>query len=80
MNIGGEYECPRYGQHWETIGFQGNDPATDLRGVGLWGLIQLSYFVTKYPKIAQEGYLLSRDDIQVSIPVLLYSIDIQYSR
>ena len=26
---------PRYGGHWEEIGFQGTDPATDLRGVGM---------------------------------------------
>ncbi|CAG5094725.1 Oidioi.mRNA.OKI2018_I69.XSR.g13813.t1.cds [Oikopleura dioica] len=31
--------CPRrYGSHWQKIGFQGNDPATDLRGVGVFGL------------------------------------------
>ena len=29
---GSKLDCPRYGSHWEQIGFQGNDPATDLRG------------------------------------------------
>ena len=33
-------DCPRYGSHWETIGFQGTDPSTDLRGVGILGLVQ----------------------------------------
>jgi len=28
----------RFGSHWEEIGFQGNDPGTDLRGAGLFGL------------------------------------------
>lgn len=31
--------CLRYGQHWELIGFQGTDPATDLRGVGMLGIL-----------------------------------------
>lgn len=34
-------DCPRYGSHWETIGFQGTDPSTDLRGVGILGLVQV---------------------------------------
>ena len=37
--------CPRIGSHWESIGFQGIDPASDLRGVGLLGLYQLCFFV-----------------------------------
>ena len=35
--------------NWRMAGFQGNDPITDLRGVGSLGLKQLAYFVTKYP-------------------------------
>jgi hypothetical protein len=31
---------------WKEIGFQGNDPATDFRGMGLLGLEQLLYFST----------------------------------
>ena len=26
---------PRFGKHWEEIGFQGNDPVTDFRSAGL---------------------------------------------
>lgn len=36
----------RFGSHWEEIGFQNNDPATDLRGVGVLGLLFLHYFGT----------------------------------
>jgi hypothetical protein len=35
--------CPRIGSHWESIGFQGIDPVSDLRGVGLLGLYQLCF-------------------------------------
>ncbi|XP_035224411.1 ELMO domain-containing protein 3-like isoform X2 [Stegodyphus dumicola] len=38
---GAEKDCPRYGKHWEDVGFQGIDPGTDLRGVGFLGLIHL---------------------------------------
>ena len=31
------------------IGFQGNDPSTDLRGAGMLGLRNLHYFVTQSP-------------------------------
>ncbi|XP_042911995.1 ELMO domain-containing protein 3 isoform X2 [Parasteatoda tepidariorum] len=37
-------DCPRYGKHWEDVGFQGIDPGTDLRGVGFLGLIHLLSF------------------------------------
>lgn len=33
--------CPsNTGSHWELLGFQGSDPSTDFRGVGVLGLIQ----------------------------------------
>jgi hypothetical protein len=40
--------CFRYGKHWERIGFQGTDPATDLRGAGMLGVLQFLAFVCKY--------------------------------
>lgn len=58
---GSKFDCPRTGSHWEEIGFQGNDPATDLRGAGLLGLVNLLYFL-KDPKrqgIASDIYRLS---------------------
>jgi ELMO/CED-12 family len=34
--------CPgRYGAHWECLGFQGSDPATDLRGSGMLAVAQM---------------------------------------
>lgn len=38
----------RYGAHWERIGFQGNDPATDLRGAGMLSLLQMCFLLEKY--------------------------------
>lgn len=35
----------RHSKQWVDIGFQGTDPATDFRGMGLQGLNDLLYFV-----------------------------------
>ena len=59
-------DCHRYGSHWEEIGFQGSDPSTDLRGVGILGLVQAVYLVTT-PEIlpfTQDLYRLSRQEGQ----------------
>lgn len=39
---------------WGDVGFQGDDPSTDFRGMGLLGLHQLTYFATSYPTQARE--------------------------
>ena len=46
----------RYGKHWESIGFQGNDPSTDLRGTGLWGLLQILFFLEHCFNFAQAMF------------------------
>jgi len=38
LNLTKQKPSGRFGSHWEEIGFQGNDPGTDLRGAGLFGL------------------------------------------
>jgi len=53
-------ECPRLGPHWEEIGFQGDDPATDLRGVGMLGLLQLLFLVRSHTDLAKKIHKLSR--------------------
>ncbi|KFQ92474.1 ELMO domain-containing protein 3, partial [Nipponia nippon] len=52
--------CPRYGVHWEELGFQGADPGTDLRGTGMLGLMQMLYFVmdSQTLPLAQEIFQL----------------------
>uniref|UniRef100_A0A915KWZ9 ELMO domain-containing protein n=1 Tax=Romanomermis culicivorax TaxID=13658 RepID=A0A915KWZ9_ROMCU len=43
----------RISPQWASeLGFQGNDPATDFRGMGILGLEQLLYFSRRYNKIA----------------------------
>lgn len=39
-----EFPQGEQGTHWPKLGFQGKNPATDFRGLGLFGLQQLCYF------------------------------------
>ncbi|XP_028966757.1 ELMO domain-containing protein 2 [Galendromus occidentalis] len=43
---------------WQDIGFQGDDPRTDFRGMGMLGLDNLVFFVTQYNNLAR--HVLSR--------------------
>lgn len=47
----------RVSKQWTDIGFQGDDPKTDFRGMGLLGLENLIYFAEQYPGPA--GQVLS---------------------
>ncbi|XP_005095322.1 ELMO domain-containing protein 2 isoform X2 [Aplysia californica] len=42
----------RVGPHWQELGFQGHDPKTDFRGMGMLGLQQLTFFAVNYPESA----------------------------
>ena len=43
----------RTGSHWEVIGFQGSDPASDLRGTGILGLYLPFQMFAEHQKIAK---------------------------
>src|SRR5690606_3039894 len=48
------------GPHWEQIGFQGLDPATDLnRTMGFLSVLQVLSFLEEDPNLAMELYRLS---------------------
>ncbi|KAF1464145.1 ELMO domain-containing protein 1, partial [Pygoscelis antarcticus] len=44
----------RISKQWCEIGFQGDDPKTDFRGMGLLGLYNLVYFAERDTEIAQQ--------------------------
>ncbi|ORX60103.1 hypothetical protein BCR36DRAFT_408464 [Piromyces finnis] len=44
----------RKSEQWQTIGFQGIDPATDFRGMGILGLEQLIYFAQNFNDTAKH--------------------------
>ncbi|XP_041855236.1 ELMO domain-containing protein 3 isoform X2 [Melanotaenia boesemani] len=74
--IGSRLDCPRYGAHWENIGFQGTDPATDLRGTGFLGLMHTLYFVMdpETLPLARDIYKLSQHPSQ-NFPFCVMSIN-----
>lgn len=62
---------------WSHIGFQGEDPGTDFRGMGLLGLIQLEYLSKKPKKLARD--LLKRSLTETSgYPFAIVGINITY--
>ncbi|XP_062836968.1 ELMO domain-containing protein 2 isoform X2 [Anolis carolinensis] len=44
----------RISKQWCDIGFQGDDPKTDFRGMGMLGLTNLLYFSKHYPREARQ--------------------------
>ncbi|XP_006819564.1 ELMO domain-containing protein 3-like [Saccoglossus kowalevskii] len=73
---GSTFDCPRYGSHWEQIGFQGSDPATDLRAAGYFSLMTLLYFVMdpRTLPLARDIYRLSLNEVQ-NFPFCVMSIN-----
>lgn len=41
-------------KQWTSIGFQGDDPRTDFRGMGMLGLDNLVFFATEYTEVARH--------------------------
>ncbi|XP_005882473.1 PREDICTED: ELMO domain-containing protein 3 isoform X1 [Myotis brandtii] len=64
---GSKFDCALHGDHWEDLGFQGANPATDLRGAGFLALLHLLYLVmdSKTLLMAQEIFRLSHHHIQL---------------
>jgi hypothetical protein len=56
----------RYGSHWADLGFQGDNPATDLRAAGLLGLLQLLLLGSCHPACAAAILALARSQQHVS--------------
>ena len=69
--------CRRIGSHWKAIGFSGVDPADDLQDVGIFGLVQLIYFLDSPNTIslAQEMYSSTKQDAQ-TIPFCKTSVQV----
>ncbi len=70
---GDETPPPRHGPHWEAIGFQGSDPATDLRGAGILALLQVLHMGMKRTALMHAIYKLSRT---ADFPFMTVSINV----
>ncbi|KAI4820157.1 hypothetical protein KUCAC02_028143 [Chaenocephalus aceratus] len=65
--IGSRLDCPRFGAHWENIGFQGTDPATDLRGTGF---LETSTSYHKHPTQNFPFSVMSINMTRIALQVL----------
>ncbi|KAF9429694.1 hypothetical protein BGZ94_009845 [Podila epigama] len=54
----------RYTKQWTDIGFQGKDPATDFRGMGMLGLDDLVYYAKYYPESSKKALECSHHETQ----------------
>ena len=74
-------------ERWQDLGFQGSDPSTDFRGMGLLGLEQLLSYSQIAPKSAHNIWQQSRlgsawftfATVGINITALLYSLLISRS-
>ncbi|MEW5299133.1 MAG: hypothetical protein WDW36_002177 [Sanguina aurantia] len=66
---------PRFGSHWAEVGFQGRDPATDLRGCGMLGLLQLYYLHQHDAAGAHTMFVASQDPVH-EFPLAIVSLNI----
>ena len=55
---------PVFGSHWEAVGFQGADPATDVRGGGVLGLLLLLRLLQSEQSLAGRLQALAASDTQ----------------
>jgi len=54
----------RRGHHWQALGFQGDDPATDFRGMGILGLHSLVHFAEEHHDVARRVLLQSQHPVR----------------
>ena len=72
---GTHLDCGRFGSHWQDIGFQGNDPATDLRGTGMLSLLTILHLVRDHKHLALKLYQLSLSETQ-NFPFCVFLINL----
>lgn len=65
----------RITKQWQQIGFQGTDPATDFRGMGLLGLHCLHYFAKRHNSTLRSIHLHSHHP-KHGYPLAIVSIDL----
>ncbi len=65
----------RIGDQWSKIGFQGKDPATDFRGMGLLGLDDLLYMAKNHPSLCSR-ILSASHHVQAGFSMAIVGINL----
>ncbi|KAJ3091376.1 ELMO domain-containing protein 2 [Quaeritorhiza haematococci] len=60
----------RVTKQWQQIGFQGDDPATDFRGMGVLGLDDLHYYAKHHPGSCQRVLRSSHQESWFSMAIV----------
>ena len=68
----------RISTQWTKIGFQGKDPATDFRGMGILGLDNLHYLAKHYPATAERILDLS-NHLSSGFSMAIVGINLTYT-
>eukprot|EP01022_Parablepharisma_sp_SALTPOND_P009628 TRINITY_DN1398_c0_g1_i2.p1 TRINITY_DN1398_c0_g1~~TRINITY_DN1398_c0_g1_i2.p1 ORF type:complete len:665 (+),score=106.57 TRINITY_DN1398_c0_g1_i2:8551-10545(+) len=64
-------------KNWVLIGFQGANPETDIRGSGMFGVLQVHFFAEKFPDLMKRYFLLSIDESQkFPLVVIMFSFTV----
>ena len=69
-----DQNCPDVGAHWQKIGFQQNDPKTDIRGGGMLSILHVLDFQCQYPLTLKFLYTHSQiQNYQFPLIIKLFS-------
>eukprot|EP01117_Protostelium_nocturnum_P007021 TRINITY_DN2516_c0_g1_i1.p1 TRINITY_DN2516_c0_g1~~TRINITY_DN2516_c0_g1_i1.p1 ORF type:complete len:1132 (+),score=311.74 TRINITY_DN2516_c0_g1_i1:205-3600(+) len=64
-------------EQWKEVGFQGKNPTTDFRALGLLGLIHLIYFTGNYSTVARDMFKRQNEKaVEFQYPFSASSINI----
>jgi len=63
-------------EQWKTIGFQGTDPSTDFRGMGVLGLDNLLYFAEAYSEVWRKIVTIQAERKERDYPVAVAGINV----
>jgi hypothetical protein len=59
------------------IGFQGNDPKTDIRGAGILGLVHILFFIDNYPETSKQILVYSnKEKVEFPLAVKMFEFTI----
>lgn len=67
-----ESDPPRTGHDWKRLGFQGDDPATDIRGMGMMSVRLMCFMAERYPQLHARLVARAEMDYDKVITGLLF--------
>jgi hypothetical protein len=66
----------RVSEQWKAFGFQGTDPATDFRGMGILGLKHFLYFAKHYTETLRGMMEAQAENNETYYPIAVAGINL----